>query len=147
MCDPAAGKNCGDGEVCDISVTPNTCISQDLADRRLENSEKLFTRDFNGKMVIGTKKAIEALTQKVEGKKPKAKLPEPLVPEPPKKPKPSTPPPEIPQPPKKPKEGTPVPEPGDIEDILKKVTEEGPTNVKEISDIQQKIFQCLGIVA
>ena len=71
-CDPEKGVLCDDEFVCDASNNPGVCVSPDQAS---QHGGDLNTWEYNGKKIVGTYDAINALKLALKPKK--KKLPDP----------------------------------------------------------------------
>jgi len=193
-CEPKNNVDCDGGYTCDTSNTPGICISDKFAGDRIagDNIEEFI---FNGRKIIGTKKAINDLKnysakngpvpEQAEKKKrppPRQKAAEPEVFEekrapPPPAPRPPSPPrapPPAPKiaaarplsPPRQVKEKEIVEEDAlyaeeekadeipveqtqeykDIEDILNDIKNDTGERLEDLTNIQKKVLECLGLI-
>jgi len=60
-CDPKNNVSCDSGYTCDTSNTPGICISDKFAGDRISAGDNIEEFIFNGRKIIGTKKAINDL--------------------------------------------------------------------------------------
>lgn len=153
---------CEGGLVCDIQNS--ICISPELADKRISLTKSKYEElVLDGKRVIGTKSALDALKAKMEILSDDSEIPETdeFIPSPklikpvdgdeiivveeeripsPKMPR-KTPSPKMPS---KPDEGTEV---IDIEEILRQIQVGEGEEISELADTQRAVLKCLGLLA
>ena len=85
-CDPLEGKMCSGNKICNMSNKPGLCIDPDVATEQI-NSGQLQEIVVNGKRIVGTKAALDALRSKLIKTSPsRSPSPQPPSPKSPSKP-------------------------------------------------------------
>jgi hypothetical protein len=65
ICDPLKNLNCEGNNVCDVSKTPNICISNEEAQYKQAKEDSQIML-FKGKKILGTKKSLEVFKDIVD---------------------------------------------------------------------------------